>query len=478
MLESEHEFDSSSFSSSSFSSSGGIGDDKFSVVLPKAQPLSSADPLHRVGVICGRLNAAHAELVDLVAELIEKETWALSATRTINQWLTCYAGVSPATARDLVAIATRRSELPALGRELDAGRLSLGQAAVVARHTPVGYDLDVVDIAVHATVPQLRRALIKYDFTETSTVTGGEEPVQPEPPDPLSIAALPPELSMYFDKDRFHLTYSAPVDIGALVQQALLEAKDALFLATQGDCATDTDPGRSVKIADAMEQLATRSLQAGADTVGRGAKFRVYLHLNTDGTGWVHKAGSLPHHLLRKWTCSGVLQPIWESEGTPVNVGRSQRIVPVRTRRLVEDRDRGCAFPGCLTMHHLECHRITHWADGGPTDIENLISLCPHHHDRHHLGDFTIYPRADRPGRFEFRSRGGWTIEPALAAPPDVIQSAGPESAPADSRPEPPRYIGPTNEVLHLDWVRFHRRPPANEADHDADPDGDAETLG
>ncbi|MBO1756178.1 HNH endonuclease signature motif containing protein [Allobranchiibius sp. CTAmp26] len=408
---------------------------------------SRTDPLAEVGMICGRLNAAHADLIDLVTRLVEHETWAISGIRSPEHWLTCFAGVSPATARDLVRIATRSTELPALQREVHTGRLSLGQAAVVAAHTPTGYDETVVQLAVHATVPQLRRALVKYDFTQQPDTPD----TPPQPPDALSIAAQPAELAMWFDHDRFHLTYTAPADIGALVQQALTEATDALFLATATGASTPDEPSsRRVRMADAMEQLATRSLQIGTtDIAGRAEKFRIYLHLDTTGQGWLTKRGALPPHLLRKWTCDGMVQPVWEREGSPVNVGRAHRIVPRRTRRLVEDRDRGCAYPGCHAIHHLECHHITHWADGGHTDMMNLISLCPHHHDRHHTGDYTIHPDAGAPGHFRFTTRHGHPIEPLATTPP---HDPGPDTA------GPQRYTGPTNEILHLDQVRFHRR--------------------
>ena len=404
-----------------------------------------------VGIICGRLNAAHADLLALVGRLIETTSWQISGIRSPEHWLTCFAGVSPATARDLVRIATRRAEMPALSREISSGRLSLAQAAVVAAHTPVEYDADVVQLAVHATVPQLRRALVRYDF--------GDQPHTSAPPtDAFSVAAQPAELSMHYDKDRFHLQYSAPADIGALVEQALIEAKDALFLcAARTSTTSDGSSPRNVRLADAMEQLATRSLQIGTSEVaGRSGKFRIYLHLDIAGQGWIEKRGALPTHLLRKWTCDGIVQPVWETDGSPVNVGRAQRIVPRRTRRLVEDRDRGCTYPGCPALHHLECHHVTHWASGGSTDMDNLASLCPHHHDRHHSGDFTIHPAPGRPGRFGFRTRHGHPIEPMPVRP-------------APGTTAPPRYIGPTNEVLHLDWVRFRRRPSTDSVDGTAD---------
>ena len=414
-------------------------------------------------MICGRLNAAHADLIDLVVDLVSNGSWAISGIRSPEHWLTCFAGVSATTARDLVRIATRSAELPALEREVHSGRLSLGQAAVVAAHTPVGYDESVVELAVHATVPQLRRALVKYDFSTPGADTDTSDPQVPVP-DPWSNAAQPAELSMRYDKDRFHLTYTAPADIGALVEQALIEAKDALFLATAGTPSpTEGPPPPPVRMADAMARLATRSLQIGTtETAGRADAFRIYLHLDTTCRGWLTKRGALPTHLLRKWTCDGVVQPVWETGGTPVNVGRTQRIVPRRTRRLIEDRDRGCTYPGCPATHHLECHHVTHWADGGPTDMTNLTSLCPHHHDQHHTGDYTIHPIPGRPGQFRFQTRGGTPIEPLTHTPP-----VHPRGATGDARSDAdhlvPRYTGPTNEVLHLDWVRFRRRTTAAE---------------
>jgi len=37
-------------------------------------------------------------------------------------------------------------------------------------------------------------------------------------------------------------------------------------------------------------------------------------------------------------------------------------------------------FPGCGRAHFLHAHHIVHWADGGPTDPDNLVMLCTTHH--------------------------------------------------------------------------------------------------
>jgi hypothetical protein len=183
---------------------------------------------------------------------------------------------------------------------------------------------------------------------------------------------------MSYADGRFQLRYTAPADVGALVEQAIREAKDALFKAGQ----------TNASYADGLAEVAARSLasvesagSAGSKgRSGRLARYRVYVHLSADGS-WVGGRGGIPASLAAKFACYGIVQPVSEVNGVPVSVGRKQRIVPDRTRRLIEDRDRGCVFPGCTGTRFLEVHHLDHWADGGNTDLDRQVCLCPHHHD-------------------------------------------------------------------------------------------------
>lgn len=66
---------------------------------------------------------------------------------------------------------------------------------------------------------------------------------------------------------------------------------------------------------------------------------------------------------------------------TPLDVGRSQRLVTPAIRRVVDVRDAGCAFPRCDTPSvRCEAHHIIPWWAGGDTALHNLVLLCPHHH--------------------------------------------------------------------------------------------------
>ncbi|MDU0315081.1 HNH endonuclease signature motif containing protein, partial [Phycicoccus sp. M110.8] len=220
--------------------------------------------------------------------------------------------------------------------------------------------------------------------------------------------------------------YSAPATVGALVEQAIKEAKDALFTASRGsasneggESATPLDrvPEQPMgnraglpTYADALEELANRSL-ASVTSTSRASHYRVYLHLSTDGA-WVNGGHAIPLRLLGRFVSDGVVQPVWETEGRPVSVGRGMRILPERTRRLVEDRDRGCRFPGCGATRFVEVHHLHAWADGGTTDEDNQVSLCPHHHDALDRGDFTLTGDPTRPDGLVATNRYGLRVRP------------------------------------------------------------------
>jgi len=58
--------------------------------------------------------------------------------------------------------------------------------------------------------------------------------------------------------------------------------------------------------------------------------------------------------------------------------------------RLVRRRDRGCRFPGCGRTRWTHAHHRRHWADGGSTDLDNLLQLCSAHHHLIHSDDWRI----------------------------------------------------------------------------------------
>lgn len=85
---------------------------------------------------------------------------------------------------------------------------------------------------------------------------------------------------------------------------------------------------------------------------------------------------------LRRLLCDAELVPVVLGSNSEVlDSGRAQRLVTPTIRRALSLRDGGCTFPGCNTPDiGCEAHHITPWWNGGPTALDNLVLLCPHHH--------------------------------------------------------------------------------------------------
>jgi hypothetical protein len=86
--------------------------------------------------------------------------------------------------------------------------------------------------------------------------------------------------------------------------------------------------------------------------------------------------------------CAGIQRVLLDPAGAVLEVGREHRTATPAQFAALTARDGGCAFPGC-TRPPAWCiaHHIIHWADGGPTDLDNLVLLCGHHHTvAHHHG--------------------------------------------------------------------------------------------
>ena len=74
-----------------------------------------------------------------------------------------------------------------------------------------------------------------------------------------------------------------------------------------------------------------------------------------------------------------------------MSAGRASRTIPTHIRRALIHRDGGCTHPGCDRPHRwCDAHHIVHWADGGPTRVDNLRLLCRRHHRMAH--DQAPYP--------------------------------------------------------------------------------------
>jgi hypothetical protein len=104
-----------------------------------------------------------------------------------------------------------------------------------------------------------------------------------------------------------------------------------------------------------------------------------------------------------------------------INIGRKKRRLSAALSRALNNRDRGCQFPGCSHTRYVEAHHLVHWADGGPTELDNLANLCGFHHHAVHEQGFRV--TRDENGSLRFFRPDGSRLP---ASPPPLVLSDDP----------------------------------------------------
>ena len=188
------------------------------------------------------------------------------------------------------------------------------------------------------------------------------------------------------------------------------------------------------------------------------------------GQAVIDQAGGL--HLgreaARRVACDAALVALCHGvDGEVLDVGRRTRTIPTALRRALLDRDRSqCQFPGCESRH-CDAHHVVHWADGGETQLRNLVLCCRFHHRAVHEEGFRVV--ADADGQFRFLRPDGVALpaeppapcwEGAPLAPTDArLAAAGVSIGPHTATPD---WYGESLDltaVLDMLW-----QPPAREA--------------
>ncbi|WP_141564542.1 HNH endonuclease signature motif containing protein, partial [Mycolicibacterium palauense] len=348
--------------------------------------------------LTGQRNAIDGRIVEIIAEVDRDELWGATGARSIPALVAWKAGVSPRNAHTIAAIAHRLEQFPRCTAGLRGGRLSLDQVGVIAEGAADGSDDHYAQLAAVATVTQLRTAV----------------KLEPRPdPDPRSA----PQRSLTKTTDDRYTTWRIrlPHLEAATFDAALQSHHDALITDWKRDHEQDAHNGLADGPADGLadgpaggdpvsDQAAAfpdsvdaflSLIEAGWDTEAtrrpHGQHTTVVVHVDLDKpVTALHLGPLLTDDERRYLTCDATGEIWFERHGRVIGSGRATRTVNRRLRRALEHRDRCCVVPGCGATRGLHAHHIRHWEHGGPTDLDNLVLVCPHHHRLHHRGQITI----------------------------------------------------------------------------------------
>ncbi len=367
-------------------------------------------------------------------------------------WLSRATTTSPAQAAGMVRSARVLHEhLPATRAALAAGDISGRHANAVvavvgrvgARHAQAAEPL-LLDLARRAE-PGAVRAAGRY-LHEVLDPAGAERACSRE----YERRGVSFSISGSGSGGRGYLEGVLDPESAEQLQAALMP----LMAPTPGDTRTATQ-----RRADALVDLARRALDVGdlPAVTGTGQRPHVSVVVEASTLAGGGGVGVLPWTSaaigwgsLRRLSCDARLTPVLtrlHGSGTggagawlPIAVGRSSRTVTPSQAAALRVRDGGCVIPGCSrTYAFTHAHHVQHWADGGPTDLNNLVLLCGHHHRALHQGHWVVRPVADGEG-FEVTDRHGRT-QPAQhagnRAPPAGL-AASPDPARPDRGPGSP----------------------------------------
>jgi 5-methylcytosine-specific restriction endonuclease McrA len=326
--------------------------------------------------------------LQVLEDLDRDQVATADGCRTLSEWVAGRLDLGTESAKSLVRTMRRTADRPDLREALASGEITFDRVEAVSRIAEhVGYleELDVAGVRREA-------ALLARVTAETEYRTAQDR-----------FLVLQPTLDESWWKGFFGLDGAS----GAIVDKVISEMADHLPESPDG-----TGGGSSWRKATALLELCTSDEPLPAQvTVFIDAANAV----DSNGeTGVVLEAGPrIGSQALQAILCDAVTEiTVTAHDGIPMSYGRRSRTIPPALRRAILHRDGDqCAGDGCPSSHRLQVHHIRPWSEGGPTDPDNLITLCWFHHQIvvHERG-FIIYRHPDT-GRIRFG-------RPELRGPP------------------------------------------------------------
>ncbi|MEX2202609.1 MAG: DUF222 domain-containing protein [Actinomycetota bacterium] len=329
-----------------------------------------------------------AERARRLAEFERRGCFALDGHLSMSSWLAHRHRVAYSAAASQVRLARALASMPSTTEALASGEVSSSAVALLlsAREAcPEEFSSAegaLVDAARTLSVAELK-GVVAY-WRQSADVQRAEE--QEERLFERRRLHISPTLDgmVRVDGDLDPETGQTLITALRAVQDAEARTNEALDLRTPAQ-----------RRADALGQLCRRWLDSQERPSVAGERPHVVVTIDLDSLEGrvghrcqLEDAGRITPETARRWACdANVTRVVTDGESQPLDVGRRTKVVPAPLRRAVAVRDGGCTFPGCgRPPGWSDAHHVRHWADGGPTALENLILLCRPHHRVIHRG--------------------------------------------------------------------------------------------
>jgi uncharacterized protein DUF222/HNH endonuclease len=355
------------------------------VSMPDAQVVEDFEEGHRA------IQRLMARQLGLLAQIDRRRTWATEGHLSTPSWLVDRYRTSWSAAKEQVRTARALEHMPRTAEALAAGGVSSCAvralvAAQATREEEFGHSEDLLlDAARVHSVGELRR-VVAY-WRDAVDASRGMDPTERAWNARYLHASPTPEGMVRVDGN-------LDPETGETLLTALRAVTDAEARGAEG---TDFRTP-SQRRADALGEICRRWLDCAERPTVAGERPHVTVTMELDalegrgGRSELDHSGPITHQTARRVACdASISRVITRGRSEPLDVGRRTPVVSAPMRRAVVVRDGRCRFPGCDRPHRwCDAHHVLHWADGGPTALNNLILLCRRHHRMIHAGPIRL----------------------------------------------------------------------------------------
>jgi len=391
------------------------------------------------------MNVGSHSLLTLIAEFDLLKGWNVDGTvRSCAHWLNWQCGIALGAAREKVRVARCLQWLPLIDASFASGEISYSKVRAMTRvATPENEDF-LLMIARYGTASHVEKVVAKYKSVQTTDEDAKEREQKNER-----------KLIYFQDQDDMWVIHAKlPPEAGALVvkaieavatpaqlekQQQLQEPQKSVSAETFSEAVDAVEGEEPSRFQDLLQHTRADALVAITEhflaTANQNPQFQglkgsercqIMLHVDINTLREYGQAASHAHQhchvddkhwispkTAKRLSCDASLVTVLEDEqGRVLNIGRRTRTVQASINRALNIRDKTCRVPGCCESRYVDAHHIKHWADGGETSLDNLVTLCRAHHRQLHQGCFTITAEKKASGQqLVFTTRSGRKIQ-------------------------------------------------------------------
>ena len=359
------------------------------------------------------LSQSHAAVLDAIGQFDEADYAGETGCRSTAAWLIRYCRMKKSRAYEYADVARKLRPYELLREAFASGELDYSTVRLVLKYITPDNEAVLVEQAVELGYHGLKQALagsmeidsggsthsanglqLREDGEKTriwgtmSAVDGAQFKAA------LKAGALAYHAGMSDMRD--YLDADGMLDHAKL--DAALDKVADLPDAAQADLLKSGTglPPQRLLLASLMGMVQlVRSGMARSTKLAPAAQ--VTIMMDTQGRGYLPNNTSVPAFRLANIAANAEARGVLaDTHGLIINYGRKRRLASkTQMQALSAMWGSQYAMPGCTHDHFIEAHHIDDWANGGLTDLDNLLPLCSSCHSMVSDGEIRILRQGD-----------------------------------------------------------------------------------